>query len=70
MASTLFFSFAYGLVYKPDDGKLRCRTCSGTYFKPSIKFTKFVGEGFDRALQSGRFYQCSDCGYVTDIKVK
>ncbi len=70
MACMLVFSFAYGFTYKSNDDKLHCKTCNGTYFKPSIKFTKFVGEGFDRELQSGRFYQCSDCGYVTDIKVK
>jgi len=70
LGSILVFSFAYGLVDKSENNKLQCKICDGTYFKTSIKIKKFVGEDSNRILKFGSFYQCVDCGHVTDVKVK
>jgi hypothetical protein len=69
LACSMVFSFSYGFAYKPDDGKLHCKVCSGTHFVPTKKYTKFIGEGDNRFLKSASFYKCSKCGSPTDLIV-
>jgi hypothetical protein len=69
LACVMVFGFTYGFAYKPEDGKLHCKVCSGTHFVASRKYTKFVGKGDNRILKSASFFQCSKCGNPTDIVV-